>query len=71
MIIFTLLISGAVLIGALTLYTICSYVELKGYERGLDEAEQIVLKAEMCKSAKGICEHKCDDCAWNIQRGTK
>lgn len=42
MIIFTLLISGAVLIGALTLYTICSYVELKGYERGLDEIEQMI-----------------------------
>lgn len=42
MIIFTLLIGGAFLLGTLTLYTLCSYVELKGYERGLDEAEQII-----------------------------
>lgn len=42
MIIFTFIIAAVFLLGALVLYTFCSYVELKGYERGLDEAEEIM-----------------------------
>ena len=42
MIIFTFIIAGAFLLGALVLYAFCSYAELKGYEQGLDEAEEIM-----------------------------
>lgn len=42
MIIFTILIAVVFLLGALVLYSICAYVELKGYERGLEEAEEII-----------------------------
>ena len=42
MIIFTILIAIVFLLGALVLYCIYAYVELKGYERGLDEAEKIM-----------------------------
>lgn len=42
MIIFTSIITGAFLLGALVLYASCSYAELKGYERGLDEVEEIM-----------------------------
>ena len=41
MIIWTIIIGGVFLLGALVLHALCSYVELKGYERGLDDAEQI------------------------------
>lgn len=42
MIIFTIIISAAILLGALVMYASCSYAEHKGYMRGLDEAEEIV-----------------------------
>ena len=42
MLITTIVISCVFVIGALAMYTAYYYVELKGYERGLDEAEQII-----------------------------
>lgn len=32
--------------------------------------EYEVNKAEMCKEAQDICDHKCENCAWNELRGT-
>lgn len=40
--IFATITAIAIAVGAIFLYTCCSYAELKGYERGLDEAEQIM-----------------------------
>lgn len=54
MIIFTLLVGGAFLFGALTLYTICSYVELKGYERGIDDAGKIIDEVQNGNSSKDM-----------------
>ena len=54
MIIFSMLIGGVFLLGALVLYTLCSYVELKGYERGLDEAEQIMAEVQNGNSSKDL-----------------
>ena len=42
MIIFTIIISAAILLGALVMYASCSYAEHKGYMRGLDEAGEII-----------------------------
>lgn len=42
MIIFSILIAVVVLLGALMLWAIYLHAELKGYERGLDEAEEIM-----------------------------
>ena len=42
MIIFTIIIAAVVFLGALTMHVMLMYAELKGYERGLDEAEQIM-----------------------------
>lgn len=42
MIITVLLVSIVIALGAITVHGFYSYAELKGYERGLDEAEQII-----------------------------
>lgn len=42
MIIFAIAVSIIIALGMLVLYTSLSYAEVKGYERGLDEAEQII-----------------------------
>ena len=42
MIIATILISAVFLLGALVLHAMFMHAELKGYERGMDEAEQII-----------------------------
>ena len=42
MIFFTILISVIMLLGSLAAYASYSYVEHKGYMRGLDEAEEII-----------------------------
>lgn len=42
MIIFTILIAVVVLLGALVMHVMLMHAELKGYERGLDEAEEIM-----------------------------
>lgn len=42
MIIFTILIAIVFLLGSLTIYAYASYIEHKGYMRGLDEAEEIM-----------------------------
>lgn len=42
MIIATMLISATFLFGALVMHAMYMHAELKGYERGLDEAEQII-----------------------------
>lgn len=42
MIIFTILISAVVLLGALLLWAIYLHAELKGYEKALDEVEQMI-----------------------------
>lgn len=33
--------------------------------------ERGVSKSDMCKQAQGICNHECEDCAWNEQRGAE
>ena len=53
MIIFTIFVAIAFLIGALVLYTLCTYMELKGYERGLDEAEEIMTEVYKRGSKNG------------------
>ena len=40
--IFATITAIAIAVGAIMLYVSCSYAELKGYERGLEEAEQIM-----------------------------
>ena len=42
MIIWTIIISIVILLGALVMHASFSYVEHKGYMRGLDEAEEIM-----------------------------
>ena len=42
MVIFAIAVSVIIALGMLVLYASLSYAEVKGYERGLDEAEQIV-----------------------------
>ena len=42
MMIFTIIIAAAFLLGSLVLYGFASYIEHKGYMRGLDEAEEIM-----------------------------
>ena len=42
MIIFTIIIAAAFVLGSLVLYMSVSYAEHKGYMRGLDEAEEII-----------------------------
>lgn len=59
MIIFTIIISAAILLGALVMYASCSYAEHKGYMRGLDEAGEIMNEVRhegdnVQESAKGI-----------------
>lgn len=49
MIIFTILIAVVFLLGALVLYLYASYIEHKGYMRGLDEAEEIIRE---CKDGR-------------------
>ena len=42
MIIFTILVAGVMLFGAMTMYAFGSHVEHRGYIRGLEEAEEII-----------------------------
>lgn len=42
MIIFALMVSVVIALGAIAAYISCSYAESKGYMRGLEEAEQIM-----------------------------
>ena len=59
MIIFTMLISAVFLFGALVLHTMLMHAELKGYERGMNEAEEIISEVRnesdnVQEPAKGI-----------------
>ena len=40
--IFATITAIAIACGAILLYVSCSYAELKGYERGMNEAEEII-----------------------------
>lgn len=42
MIFFTIIVAIAIASGAIALYTICAYAELKGYQKGLEYAERIL-----------------------------
>ena len=42
MLIFAIFVSITIAVAAITLYISCSYVETKGYMRGLEEAEKIM-----------------------------
>lgn len=46
MIIWTIIIAVVVLFGALTMYAFGSYVEHRGYIRGLEEAEEIMREVQ-------------------------
>ena len=51
MIIFSIALAIALASSAILLYTSCAYAELKGYERGLKYAEQIICEQEV----KEVC----------------
>ena len=52
--IFATLTSIAIAVCAILLYVSCSYAELKGYERGLDEAEEIIEEVQNGNSSKDL-----------------
>ena len=33
--------------------------------------EREIEKEQMCKEAQGICNHECENCAWNAKRSKR
>ena len=52
--IFAIITAIAIACGAILLYVSCSYAELKGYVRGLEEAAQIMEEVQNGNSSKDL-----------------